>query len=272
MGTQQAITGAMLTNVGAVRSLNEDSVVFVIPPANTASSAVGVLCLVADGMGGHAAGGIASQIAAEVIREYVYSAQHPPLDLLSKAFMKAHEAILNYTEQFPETSGMGTTCTAILFHEGFLHLAHVGDSRAYLIRHGEISQITEDQTFVADMVRSRKLTIEEASVHPQRHLILQALGASATLSPATRKLALFEGDQVILCSDGLYSDLSNQEIANACLSNLPHEACEKLQNEALVRGGKDNISIGVFRVGLPNNVNVGKNTRSQISALPVSDA
>ena len=171
--------GAMLTNVGAVRTLNEDVVLYVTPPGNTGTAA---LALVADGMGGHAAGEVASALAAETIRRVFFEIKGPVPQVFASAFNAANQAILQWGEDHPECKGMGTTCTAVALQDDGAWLAHIGDSRAYLLRNNALSQLSSDQTLVAQLVREGKLTEEDARTSPVSNVILQALGANAAIS------------------------------------------------------------------------------------------
>ncbi len=153
---------AMLTNVGAVRALNEDVVLYTKPPEGDAAADRGGLALVADGMGGHAAGEVASALAAEIVRRVFHEVEGPVPVVLASAFEAANQAILDWAASHPECAGMGTTCTALALRDGQAWLAHIGDSRAYLLRNGSLSQLSEDQTLVAGLVREGKLTQEEA--------------------------------------------------------------------------------------------------------------
>lgn len=244
------VSGAMRTDVGRVRSLNEDTVVFVAPAEHDPESRRGLLALVADGMGGHAAGEVASALAAEVVRRVYFSLDKSPLDALRAAFDAANRAILDYAAKHPDCAGMGTTCTAIAVRDECLWLAHVGDSRAYILRDGELTQLSEDQTLHAQLVRDGVLTAEEAEKAPGGNVILQALGTRQEISPclSSEGMRLRLGDRFILCSDGLSNLASDADIARIVSRHPPQEACTALIDAALAAGGYDNISVGVFAV------------------------
>jgi protein phosphatase len=243
----------MLTDVGRVRSTNEDTVAFVAPAEGTPDEKVGFLALVADGMGGHAAGEVASALAADVVRRVVYSSAEAPPWALRTAFESANRAILDYAAANPGARGMGTTCTAILIHGGLLWLAHVGDSRAYLLRDSELLQLSDDQTLHARLIRDGVMTPEQAQNSPGGNFILQALGARDKLEPTIfetgRELRL--GDTVLLCSDGLHNLVTDADILEIVRANNPQEACRELIEKALAAGGVDNVSVGVFRIVEP---------------------
>jgi protein phosphatase len=246
------VSGAMLSHVGRVRSFNEDCVVFVAPGERTPEMEIGFLALVADGMGGHAAGEVASALAAETIRRGVYARRASPSQALREAFAAANDAILAHSAANPETRGMGTTCTAFLVQKALLWLAHVGDSRAYIMRGCRLHQLSEDQTLHARLIRDGSLTVEEAAVTPGGNILLQALGASERVTPQlwSHGLALRAGDRLLLCSDGLYAHLDDAAIAAALRTGRePEEPCRTLIEGALADGGSDNVSVGVFFVG-----------------------
>ena len=242
--------GAMRSDVGAVRQLNEDSVVYVAPRNGDPAAVRGSLMLVADGMGGHAAGEVASDLAAKTIRRVYYEFAGEVPELLASAFLAANRAILDWAEQNPECKGMGTTCTAVALRDGQAWLGHIGDSRAYLLRNGILTQLSDDQTLVAQMVREGKLSPEDAHNSPVSNVILQALGSSADIAPDiwSEPLALAAGDILVLCTDGLTGVVPDATIADQVERLPPDEACEGLIDLALAAGGPDNVSVGVFRI------------------------
>ncbi|HXW71913.1 MAG TPA: PP2C family serine/threonine-protein phosphatase [Methylocella sp.] len=244
------IEGAMLTHVGRVRQSNEDCVAFVIPPPADPAAARGFLCIVADGMGGHAAGEVASRMAVEVVRRVYYSLQGPVPNSLEAAFASANRAIFEESQSTPECRGMGTTCTALAIRKNDLWFAHVGDTRAYLLRDGRLSQLTEDQTLHAEMIRQGLMAEEDAKNAEGGNVILQALGTGLDLSPALPEsgIPIVESDLLILCSDGLWNLVNDGEISGIAGHFAPPEACQKLLERALEAGGYDNISVGVFAI------------------------
>src|SRR5579872_6793316 len=207
------IVGAMRTDPGLVREANEDAVAWITPQDETAAK--GSLAIVADGMGGHAAGEIASAIAVDVIQRIYYDLNAAMPKVLATAFAAANRAILDYAEQHPQCRGMGTTCTVLAFRDGQAWLAHIGDSRAYLLRGRTMTQLSEDQTLVAKLVSEGTLTQEEADHSPMHNVILQALGANAEIKPliGAHGVPLHPGDVWILCSDGVYNMVPDQKIA-----------------------------------------------------------
>ncbi len=242
----------MRSNVGAVRSVNEDRLAYVAPPDSDPASAQGAILVVADGMGGHAAGEVASELAVETICRVYYELSGPVPDVLGWALLDANRAIRMWAENHPECKGMGTTCTALAVCNGEIWLAHVGDSRAYLLRGGHLTQLSQDQTLVAQMVRKGELTPEEAEHSPIRNVILQALGSKEDVAPAvwSEPLPLSAGDILVLCTDGLFGVVDDATIAEHAGRLPPDQACEALINAALAAGAPDNVSVGVFRMVL----------------------
>ena len=200
-------------------------------------------------MGGHAAGEVASALAAEVVRRVFYELEGAEPELLGAAFAAANQAIFEHSQNDPNCAGMGTTCTALAVRAGRAWLAHVGDSRAYIVRDGCVTQLSEDQTLVAQMVREGTLTEEQAKASDQSNVILQALGTQPSVKPDIWRegLPLKPGDILILCSDGLYNLVADEDIAKTAARLPPLEACQSLIESALVAGGHDNVSVGVFR-------------------------
>lgn len=244
------IVGAMRTDRGLVREANEDAVAWITPQDETAAR--GSLAIVADGMGGHAAGEIASAIAVEVIQRIYYDLDAAIPKVLETAFTAANRAILAYAERHPQCRGMGTTCTALAFRDGKAWLAHIGDSRAYLLRKGELRQLSEDQTLVAQLLSEGTITREEADSSPVQNVILQALGAKPQIEPiiGSDGLGLEPHDVLILCSDGVFNMIKEPVIADLAGRLPPQEACDALIEAALAAGGHDNASLGIFAVNV----------------------
>jgi protein phosphatase len=241
----------MLGHAGCVRAVNEDVVVYVIPGENDPDTEHGVLALVADGMGGHAAGDVAAQIAAATVVRLYYDVTGPPLKVLTQCFAAANQAIHNHAVSHPACSGMGTTCTVLAFRDSMAFLAHIGDSRAYLWRDRNLHQISEDHSLVAELVRRGELTPEEAGRSAQRNVITRALGMVPASMPSIWRegMPLLAGDVFVLCSDGLTDLVDDGTISETIARLEPFEACRVLIDTALAAGGTDNISVGVFVVG-----------------------
>jgi PPM family protein phosphatase len=245
------LVGAMLSHPGKVRSNNEDTVAFSLPQGNDGEYPGDALLLVADGMGGHAAGEVASRIAADVLYRCFFAAAGRPIDeVLAECFHQANAEIFDTGQQNPEYAGMGTTCTAIAVRNNCAWLGHVGDSRAYLLRDDTFHQISEDHTLVAELVRRGSLTQEEAAHSPERNVILKALGTTATVAPKIwdEGMALRPDDRLLLCSDGLSDLVTDATMHQLIAAHSPLEACQALIDAALEAGGHDNVSVGVFHL------------------------
>lgn len=243
-----SISGAMLTHPGLVRENNEDVVAYLL-----ADDARELFAVVADGIGGHLAGEVASKMAADILSRAYLAGDMPPADLLEVSIRAANDAIYELSRTDPTCAGMGTTCTALFIRDGAAFLGHVGDSRAYLWRAGMLHQMSEDQSLAAAMVRDGILSAEEAAQHPARKMILQALGVQERCDPAIwdEGFPVSEGDRWLLCSDGL-SDVVDPSVIAQTMANLPPaEACRALIESALAAGAPDNVSVGVFVAGAP---------------------
>ena len=235
------LRGGAATDVGRVRQINEDRYL---------CDEDGSLFAVADGVGGHQAGEVAAQTAVETLQE---TFTDPTIEGLSSAVQQASEAVWRLAQTASEKRGMGTTLTALalVVQDGDeqLGLANVGDSRAYLLQHGQLEQVTEDHSLVEEMVREGKLTRQEAAVHPQRSIITRALGMEPQIEVDVWQLIPYRGDRLLLCSDGLTNELSDERIA-ATLRQLadPTDAARDLVRQARAEGGGDNITVVVIDV------------------------
>jgi serine/threonine protein phosphatase PrpC len=251
MGIRPGIELAGMSDIGCQRENNEDRYAYWEPVADEEFARKGRLAIVADGMGGHEGGQEASRIAVETIQEVVAETQSgDPQSLLLTGFQTAHQRILEYADGHPELHGMGTTATAIALVDNQLFYAHIGDSRLYLVRGADISRVTHDHSYVGRLVENGVISSAEAETHPQRHILTAALGAGGEVSPETpqQPIALQKGDVLILCTDGLWSLLSEQEIQRVVASSGPPEACRELIKMTRDRGGPDNITLQVIRV------------------------
>lgn len=219
------------TDVGSVREQNEDSLI-VNPP----------LFVVADGMGGHAAGEVASEIAVNTILEL--APDHADAEALGHAVEEANRDIINAALAGEGREGMGTTVTAAILERDKLVIAQVGDSRAYLLHNGELTQLTRDHSLMANMIEAGQITPEEARFHPNRSVITRALGNDPDTLPDLYEINVEDGDRLLLCSDGLYSMLEDDEIA-AVMRRVsdPQRCASTLVNGAIAAGGHDNITV-----------------------------
>lgn len=224
------------TDIGCLRDHNEDSLV-VTPP----------LFAVADGMGGHAAGEVASEIAVRVLSEL--APDHPDVEALGRAIEEANRAVIQAAREGRGRQGMGTTMTAAMLEGERLVIAQVGDSRAYLLHQGKLQQLTRDHSLMADMIEAGQLTPEEARTHPQRSVITRALGSDAHLHPDIYEINVETGDRLLICSDGLSGMIFDDQIENTLRRvQDPQRCASQLVNEAIAAGGHDNVTVIVADV------------------------
>jgi len=182
-----------------------------------------------------------------------------------RAFETANRAIFEHAKHNPDCKGMGTTCTALAIHDGQVWLAHVGDSRAYLLRGGKLTQLSDDQTVHAQMIREGLMTEEESKISGGGNVVLQALGTGEDVLPAVweKGIPLIEGDTLVLCSDGLWNMVNDAAIAEIAARAAPREACQNLVGAALEAGGYDNVSVGIFAVRLPAGLQADPQTATR---------
>jgi protein phosphatase len=239
----------LLSDTGCLRELNEDAA-RIVEAGLCPHGERGVLLVVADGMGGHEAGEVASQTAVEIIELEYRRARGTPGDALEHAFRRAHAQILALARQNRAMLGMGTTCTALALAGRQAWAAHVGDSRLYLIRGDGIYQLSEDQTQCMDLVRRGLMSRDEAARHEDRNVLIQAMGTKPTLAVACWRepMSVLPDDAFVLCSDGLHDLVSNDEIRDAVRGASPRAACAQLVRMARERGGYDNITVAVARI------------------------
>ncbi len=242
------------SDTGRTRKNNEDSYLI---------DEVRGLFAVADGIGGHEGGEVASRMAIEglsrIIRERLTAADDTPAhgislkgdavsSALDRAFSLANNAIRQAAAGDPSLFRMGTTMTALLLRGTTAYLAHVGDSRAYLLRSGVLSQVSRDHTVVAEQMRAGILTAEQARMTPYRHVITRALGIDAELAVDHEMIEVRPDDTFLLCTDGLTEMVEDADIRRILSSEPPHEATELLVREANARGGVDNITVVVVQI------------------------
>jgi serine/threonine protein phosphatase PrpC len=238
------LTVARLSDVGRARPHNEDYVDAHVPSDPLQLTGKGAIYLVADGMGGHQAGEVASKGAVEAaIAQYYGDTSHDTGTSLVRAFRAANQQIHERARADPSKAGMGTTLVAAVILGRKVYVANVGDSRAYLINDDGIRQITEDHSWVEEQVRANLLTPEEARRHPQRNLVTRALGTKPAVEVDLFEGTIAEGDILVLCTDGLTGLVGDPEIASAVTEQAPEDAARSLVNLANERGGTDNISL-----------------------------
>ena len=236
--SQPVFALAARSAIGLRRSGNEDSA---ITSAN--------LIAVADGMGGHAGGEVASAIAIKELTKLIPISQSIHIDadsiedLLAQAMVDIDLEIARVASDDPELRGMGTTLTALLLHEDRIALMHIGDSRAYRLRDGELEQLSLDHTVLQELIDQGKLTLAEANDHPQRSLLTQVLMGSGNLDPVLVVYERKAGDRYLLCSDGLSSVLTNKEIKSLLKKNKREDAVAALVDATYVNDAPDNVTV-----------------------------
>jgi serine/threonine protein phosphatase PrpC len=242
---------AGLSDVGCLRENNEDRFAYWEPTTDEQFQHKGRLAIVADGMGGHEGGQEASRIAVDTVQEvYSQSPDGDPRSLLLSGFQAAHQRILLYAAEHPGLQGMGTTCTAVAVVGHDLYYAHVGDSRLYMMREGRIYRLSRDHSYVGRLLEQGVIDSDEAATHPQRNILLMALGAGPEISPESpeQPISLESKDVLLLCSDGLWSVVSDEEIQQAAASSALKKACQDLISLAKERGAPDNITVEAIRI------------------------
>jgi serine/threonine protein phosphatase PrpC len=243
------LTSCGMTDVGRRRNHNEDN--FLINDKLQ-------LYVVCDGMGGHAGGEVASAIAIHTIEETFFtmdwsSYEASELDSLAEEQIKfsvllAGRKIFEVAEANPAFKGMGTTCVAMFVCDDVMYIGHVGDSRCYLVRQGNVDQITEDHSWVNQQILAGKLTEEKAKNHPYKNVITRSLGFKENVEVDVIKVPMTQGDQFLLCSDGLSNLVEGEEMKDLLLEHSPQAASRQLINLACERGGDDNITVLILKV------------------------
>jgi len=244
-----------VSHIGLVRKVNEDSFYC----QENYEYGKPYLCIVADGMGGHNAGEIASKMAVSEVKDFMERAlencSHYNTEdykkLVRDAFLYANESVYNLSKENMACSGMGTTLTLALIVENNLIIGHVGDSRMYLVKNDKISKVTEDHSYVAELIKNGTIKPEEASHHPQKNLITRALGTSRDLEVDIKNITVNDGDFILICTDGLSNMLSDDEILNTIVNVKEYKTiCNELINKANTNGGLDNVTVIVIEVEL----------------------
>ncbi len=238
---------------GKVRPLNEDCACVVIPEDPVEHERKGVLLVVADGMGGHEGGELASRMTVERVRGSYYRGHADPGTALVDAVRAANREVLDHARRNPQLAGMGTTCVAAAVAGARAWVAYVGDSRLYLVRGGSAYRMTQDHSAAMQLVTNGLLTLDQADHHEDRNVILRAVGTSPQIEISSwqKPFTLQAGDRLVLCSDGMYETIPDQEIAALCAANSAATTCAALMKLALERDGTDNITVAVLRVLAP---------------------
>ena len=227
----------MKTHRGLVREQNEDTICVAEP-----------LYVLADGMGGHLAGEVASGMAIDAVKRMAASHEIASISVMREAVSGAHEAIYAHAKANPACAGMGTTLSVMWRGGHYMYIAHVGDSRIYRLRGGEMEQITQDHSLVEELVRARILTREEARRHPRRNIITRALGTQGDNAPDLLAADRKPGDLWLLCTDGLTGMVSDGDIARTLKETDDLDAAaDSLLAQALDAGGRDNVTLILWR-------------------------
>lgn len=245
---EEFLVPAAITDTGCERDLNEDRYAVIESPS-------GVTWCVCDGMGGASGGELAAQLAIDAIRRDLENLPARSARVALKSSILEANRIIVLRRQNPAFSGMGTTVVAATFSGQEVVLANAGDSRAYLIRDGALQQITNDHTYVQQLVDKGQIAPEEALSHPQAHVLTRAIGSQPGLEVDVKRFWLWEApkgttrDCLVLCTDGLYSLVSESEIATLTTQNPPQRACSAMVELAKSRGGFDNITVAIIPLG-----------------------
>lgn len=265
------LSWAYLSHPGVVRSGNEDFVGVYAPTIPDDAWDRGALFVVADGMGGHAAGEVASRSAVESLLEaWRDGPARPGLSDLRRAFRVANERVLARAATESGRRGMGTTLTALALTGTDALVGHVGDSRAYLLRDGEVVQLTADHTVVGELRRRRLVSDDQARQHPDRSVLTRAIGADLMVNVDLERLTIRRGDRFLLCSDGLWSLLETEELASrlarAGSPNMPAvtEGIEALVAVCLERGAPDNVTALLVEVTSDRPIAAGPPARRRL--------
>jgi len=251
-GRAAPVTFAHLTDIGRVRARNEDFLGAFDPDDPQILQSRGRLFVVADGMGGHTRGDVASRLAVQTLHAAYYDPgrSEPLAEALHASVQIANEVVYRESGVAAGQEPMGTTLTALVIREHDAFLAHVGDSRAFLIRGRQIRQLTEDHSLVAELVREGVLSAAEAEHHPSANVVLRALGLAQEVAVEVQgPLPLRGGDMLVLCTDGLSRQVRPHEIRRRAETRAPHQACAELVSMANERGGPDNITVQLIRFG-----------------------
>ena len=234
-----------ITDVGVVRSSNEDSFAVLLGKDAPIGDA---LLAVADGMGGHSAGEIASRMALDLLRYELSNASSPTEESLHRVVLLANEGVYSESTMESDLRGMGTTLVAGLLARGVLLICNIGDSRAYLLRSGELERLTIDHSWVSEMVAQGSLTPEQASTHPRRNILTRALGIGEYVQTDMTRVVLRQGDRILLCSDGLHGMVNDSTISEILRKKSLKKVARELVKMAKCAGGDDNITVIVAQM------------------------
>ena len=244
-------TIAQETHIGYIRSLNQDS-------HFVRQSDQGILLCVADGLGGHPCGEVASQLVTNLFqsRAATFFGDIDPRQAMQSVLRYSQQQINRYTHQHPDCLNMGTTLVCARVQQKRFFTAHIGDSRAYLIRAGSVRYRTEDHTLVQRLIRQGELPAESLHFHPYRHILDRIIGGDRNSRPSfdfSPDMELLEGDDLLLCSDGLYGMVPESQMTAIIAQTdvAPDAKCNQLLSAALQNGGKDNVTLILLHAGAP---------------------
>ena len=228
------MAATLRTDIGKLRKQNEDAAWF---------DEARAVFAVADGMGGHLAGEVASRMAIEAVQRMARENERPGIAALREAVACAHETILTHAQDHIECAGMGPTLSVLWLGENYAYIAHVGDSRIYRLREGSLTQITQDHSLVEELVRAGLITREQARTHPRRNIITRALGTHGENEPDLLVTDVQDGDVFLLCTDGLTGMVPDDEIERTLRDCGIEAAADRLLALALDAGGRDNVTL-----------------------------
>ena len=272
-GEAELVVG-LLSDVGCVREVNEDSVRVVRPTGTAALGQRGLLAVVCDGMGGHAAGETASGMAVEVVARCYANGGDDPGAALAHAVQRANHDVYEAAHRDRALAGMGTTCTAVVLRGGRAWCAHVGDSRCYLLRDRQLYLMTEDHSAVMQLVRERSLSRDDARHHPDRNVVSRAIGSQRQVEVSVwpRPFVMRPGDRLLLSTDGLHDLLDEAELCSAAAVDPPQQACRRLVELARERGAPDNVSVIVLELPARRPASVSAGPTRDVPVLPAGTA
>ena len=234
------------TDIGKARELNQDYY-FISSPEDSLK-----LYILADGMGGYKGGEIASFLATNTAKEYIYEnfskiekQRDKIIELIRNAMLYANETVYNKSQEVKELDGMGTTLEICLIYNNKAYIGHIGDSRIYRLRKGVMRRLTKDHSYVQQLVEDGKITREEANIHPKKNMLTKALGCTPYVEPDIRARNVEKNDIFIMCSDGLTNMVSEEDICQTIKDN-PETATEELVKKANDAGGYDNITVVII--------------------------
>lgn len=243
------VTVACKTDLGRVRENNEDKFEFYVPEDEPTLASRGQIFLVCDGMGGHAAGQIASELTAKTfIDVYLHHPASDPAAAMAAGMTAANRFVCEIGRAIPSRRGMGTTLSALILLQDRAYVVQVGDSRIYRMRDDEMLMLTEDHTWVEEQIRAGVLTSEDAQTHPYRHVLTRAVGTEGEVDADIDFHDLRPGDLFLICSDGVMNHVSDEKLAELMRSGIPSEIAWRVVGEALLGGGSDNTTVLVVRI------------------------